>query len=327
MRKFLSATLVALAFLAFAPQPCPAQALDLNGDGVFDTKDILLLISLMQSKDPEADVNGDGRVDYLDLFTPSAAFGDPVPTPTPPATPTPEPTVTPTPDSGARNVRDYWPMVAVGDFWFMKGEENVGAVPDDFRREITSITASGIEFFTSTTTNDQTELQEFRDVFTAMGDLGIKEVGIDKPIPDIPVPTQTIPINPPLIIVAESVDAGWTDTTSTTVTIQTGLSFPFPPTVQGTLTLTARVVAFDTPVTVTPNAGAPVNYADTLTIEYQSTVTIPGFVNNEFFKPLSARLTLARGVGPVELQEFVDTNSIGEIFRLKDGQVNGQPIP
>ena len=67
---------------AFPPRLVFAVALpspDINGDGVVDTADLGILISLFGSSNPIADLNGDGVVDTADLGILIAFFGQTIP--------------------------------------------------------------------------------------------------------------------------------------------------------------------------------------------------------------------------------------------------------
>jgi hypothetical protein len=72
--------------LAVAPQPQdtspkPKVALDLNGDGVVDERDANAILTLYGKKKgdsgfrSEADLNGDGQIDLIDLALMTAGLG------------------------------------------------------------------------------------------------------------------------------------------------------------------------------------------------------------------------------------------------------------
>jgi Ca2+-binding EF-hand superfamily protein len=51
---------------------CPE---DLNGDGIVDVNDLLLIVGDWGSNDPDLDIDGDGTVDTDDLLAVIAAWG------------------------------------------------------------------------------------------------------------------------------------------------------------------------------------------------------------------------------------------------------------
>lgn len=285
------------------------EAIDLNGDGVFDIDDIVILTSLKgkTSADPgfdaAADVNNDQVIDFNDVIIVSQSFADPV-------------------GGGGLNFRDFYPL-HVGDFWFFRSDDFPNNL-DDFTRTVTEELQPSGNFKVHTTSMSDPQ-NEFIEVVTPSGDLQIAEFTIVNPIVEgiLTIPPQTITFSTPLTIVASSIEAGEAATTTATAQVDVTV-FGMPRTEQGTIEMVSVVssIADSVVLDATP---LPVTITDTVTISYQSDVTVSGFTL--FLPPLSAIVTFGRDIGLIRLQEFTDPNTPGEIFLLRNGQVNGVVVP
>ncbi len=302
--------LITLAFTL----PAMGQAIDLNNDGVFDIQDIVILTSLKgqtsssPNYDLKADVNQDGVINFNDIIIVSQSFADPV-------------------GGGPLNFRDFYPL-HVGDFWFFRSDDYPNNL-DDFTRTVELMLQNGN--FQIHTTSISDPQNEFREVVTPTGDLQVTQFSIVNSIVEgvVTIPQQDIIFSTPLTIAASSVEAGQAATSTATATLKAIVPILGEQTVTGTVKMVSVVSSVGDSVLLDADR-PPVTLTDTITINYQSdvTATLP-IVGQQtlFLAPLSAIVTFARGVGLVRLQEFTDPNTPGEVFLLRNGEVNGAMVP
>jgi hypothetical protein len=172
---------------------------------------------------------------------------------------------------------------------------------------------------------------------TASGSVEILQFLVDNAIIDadsgLTIPVQTIDLNPGLVFAAENVEVGDIEISTANGTVDVVYSsFPFN---DVPAAITMESVVRDAGDVIVLEDDGSTEETDTLVlinrVNVSGSITIPfppaTIPFDMFFEPGSAIMWFVRGVGMVQLQEFTDSNTPGEIFPLRSATVGGETYP
>ena len=170
-------------------------------------------------------------------------------------------------------------------------------------------------------------------VLTATGPVAILQVIIDTPIDSegYVIPAQTIDLtSDPLVIGVERLEEGVVQTTSTSASILIQApGMPAPASLPGSMRLESEVTEFGTAVEIQDASRTVVSETVTITSLAYFTLEVPGvpLPVDLFYAPGSGILIFLRDIGLVQMQEFTDPNTPGEVFPLSSATIGGVPFP
>lgn len=222
--------------------------------------------------------------------------------------------------------RAYYPLVDGSQFFYRS--DDPGNNVDYFAQEISAIAGTG-DFKVSIRKASDAEA-EHSAIMTGSGDVAIKQIRIEKPIlaGSVTIPPQSVDLNPPLIVGLERLDEDFSQETIAAAQLD----------------VTTLVGNVKVPVTVRLNSritavGVPVHLGETLGIEVSKTLVVEnimtfitpggttGLPSELFYEPGSGIFWFQRDVGMVQLQEFTDPTTPGEVFPLRTATLGGRVFP
>ena len=230
--------------------------------------------------------------------------------------------------------RDFFPLHDGDDYYYRSNDypNNI----DWFRRRTTGpLTIHDRRAYRLQVYDTPPEDTEGRQsaIVSATGPFEFLQFIIDTEIFDehtgLIVPTQTIDLNPGLVLALANVQVGDTDTSTAQGTVDVEYEGTLVEDIPATLTLES--VAMDVGQTVILQDDGSTAVTDTLVlasqVELSGTIPLPPVPFTMYFEPGSAIMWFVRGVGMVQMQEFTDKHTEGEVFPLRSATVGGAEYP
>lgn len=222
--------------------------------------------------------------------------------------------------------RAYYPLDDGAEYTYRS--DDPGNNVDYFTQVISAIAGTGDFKVSIRKASDQEA--EHSAIVTGSGDFAIKQVIIEKPISAdvVTIPAQAVSLSSSLIVGLERVDEDFTQETTASAqldvtTLEGNVKVPV------TVRLNSRITA----------VGSPVHLGETLGIEVSKTIVVEnimtfitpggstGLPTELFYEPGSGIFWFQRDVGMVQLREFTDPNTPGEIFPLRTATIGGRVFP
>lgn len=225
--------------------------------------------------------------------------------------------------------REYYPLIPDATYHYRS---------DDFPNNIDYFDLvisgpydlQGVNAFKVSTRNASDPEGNQSAMISAEGPLAFLQLMIDTEFSsgNLTVPVQTISLSEPLVIGVERLEEDFEQITQATASVlvrvaPSPVASPIPTTVR----LYSKVVRFGDEVQLQDDAGTTVS--KTLVIRYEMDLIFQ--IGSQqipfFFKPGSGIFTFQRGIGLVQLQEFTDQRTPGEVFILRSAQLGATVFP
>jgi hypothetical protein len=222
--------------------------------------------------------------------------------------------------------RAYYPLIDGAEYTYRS--DDPGNNVDYFTQVISAVAGTGDFKVSIRKASDQEA--EHSAIVTGSGDFAIKQVIIEKPITVgvATIPAQTVNLSSPLIVGLERVDEDFSQATAASAqldvtTLAGNVKVPV------TVRLNSRITAVGSPVHLGETLGSEAS--KTIVVENLMTFITPGgstgLPSELFYDPGSGIFWFQRDVGMVQLQEFTDPNTPGEIFPLRTATIGGRVFP
>ena len=224
--------------------------------------------------------------------------------------------------------REYFPLKDGSRYVYRAS--NIGDDKDYFDMAVDQVPGENAFKVSITDSNNPDAKQG--SVFTGEGPVAITAVNIDEEFDAgvLKIPVQTVTADTPLIIGVQRLDLGFDQTTQGQGNLRVILpSAPLPLTVPVRVTLRSRVISIGERINIGDDLGTEVS--KTITVEYvitfQDRSPVPVLPGPVVYTPGSGRFTFMRGVGLIQLQQFVDPHTLGQKYPLRSAQIGGRIFP